>query len=166
MGKDYNTFFIITIYLIRSAGSCLVDRRGSTDQTQRSASGDVPVNLTWPGTSDQDTEIIIYTFIFAKNLLNGHSGAVGAIAMWPVVPEPEPLHERAKVPARVKGRPRDRRLVITHRITVQVFYIGMDLSNSEICNSIKYLIIPWNLKIHLNKICRSPYSRVTSLNQQ
>ena len=58
------------------------------------------VNLTWPGTSDQDTEIIIYTFIFAKNLLNGHSGAVGATAMWPDVPEPELLHERARVPAR------------------------------------------------------------------
>ena len=88
-----------------------------------------------------------------------------------MVPEPEPLHERAKVPARVKGRPRDRRLVITHRITVQLYYIGMDLSNSEICISIKYLIILWNLKIQLNKICRIPYdksfhSRVTSLNQQ
>ena len=50
--------------MTRNGGSCLVDRRGLLDQTRHSAFRliwwSVPVNLTWSGTSDQVTVIIIY----------------------------------------------------------------------------------------------------------
>ena len=63
-GRVYNKIYHYNSNLIRDVGSRLVDRRGSLDQTRRSASRliwwSVPVNLTWSGTSDQVTVIIIY----------------------------------------------------------------------------------------------------------
>ena len=59
-------------------------------------------------------------FHFVKGVIIGHSGALGAIAMSRVVLEPEPLLERARVPARASGLPRDGQFVII-RITVQVY---------------------------------------------
>ena len=59
-------------------------------------------------------------FHFVKCVIIGHSGALGAIAMSRVVLEPEPLLERARVPSRASGLPRDRQLAIIH-ITVQVY---------------------------------------------
>ena len=58
--------------MIRNARSHLVDRRGSLDQTRRSTSRliwrSLPLNLTWSGTLDHVTVIIIYMYHLEKIL--------------------------------------------------------------------------------------------------
>ena len=67
--EGYIRIYILFHYysnMIRSAGSRLVDKRGSLDQSRRSASRFIwwsePDNLTWSGTSDQVTVIIVYIY--------------------------------------------------------------------------------------------------------
>ena len=60
--------------MIRNAGSRLVDRRGSLDQTRRSSSRliweSVTVNLTWSGTSDQVTYVFCTIWMTSQYLIH------------------------------------------------------------------------------------------------
>ena len=66
-----NRVQLMFYFIIYPSMLSVVDRRGSLDQTRRSASRliwwSVPVNLTWSGTSDQVTVIIIYIYQY-KNV--------------------------------------------------------------------------------------------------